>query len=1064
MSEVCRDYTDRFHAISGTIENRLQDIQAISHNALEQLNNAIAQLADDQISDQAKEFFGGLQFTSTNEENDWEPYSYEFINPTPLPVFQTTQVPVDVPTEYTPVVVAEDIRKVVDDAMKGNPGKFTAPQPALDHPDKPTTLRLADILPASPPTYTPPIAPGVTLPTFDLTFTPISIPASTIGVAPQFTAAPPTYEAPNYTPDTLVAFTETVPGFEEPSPPTAALPVFSEAPPAMVLPTTPGVLAEFSEAPPVLDSETGRPPMEAPEFSGVLPAYTPPSLPTEALPTLSRLSAPVVELPAVPDEPTDLDVGLPPEGYQVQMPDFIVPDLAAIISYLAEVQSRYPDDSDITTRQAVLIETAEQIPERIDAIALNKVTALNAFINGLGSWASGYKTQLSTFLDAAQDRIGLPMAAEEAMRARAFATEDRLAFQAEQQVQSEWLARGFTLPGGALQAQISEIRQQNRDKKLALQREIYIETAKLKLETLWKAVDVGVNLEFRYHETWLKAQQLAVETALSQLKAFESTLTAAIQIFSAKVEGWRTELSLASELVRVELAKNDYNKGLVDIERARVDASQAEAQAYKARVDAARARVEVYDAKVRAYVGKINGLMQVYEGYKAEVQAYAAGIQGYSARWQAYESEIKGALATQEGFKGEVAVFQAQTQAYQAAWAGFAARLQAEGAKAGIYQSQSQAYAAQSQGNQAAWQGYTAAVQGEIAKQEAFRSQVQAFAGEVQAWAAQWDGYKALISGKSAQYEGYRAKAQAYAAQAQTIATQWQAYDSQVKGALAPLEGYKAQTQAFAAQVQGYTAQWDSYRSQIQGEIAKAEAQRADAATVQAESQAYSARMQAYEAQIRASLAPLEAYKAQTEVAQSQLQASSAEWQGYQQQWQGEISKQESYRALAQAFAARVNVYAGELDAAKTVAQSLATVEQINAASFNARMDAYKTQLQTVLTAIQKEASVFETDARRYLADIEGQKIHADADIQNNRVLLQKYEANLRKAVTEADLNARVFDNQAKNSISAQDAIARVSAQLVAGALSAMNIGASIGFSGQESSSTSCGESYQYSL
>lgn len=1066
----CRNFTDRFTAISGTIESRIDEVNDIAVEALDSLRAAIAELSGDDISQQAKTNFSALSFGNPDgdgegdEGYDWIATGFEYVPPDALEAFTTTQVPVTAPADYVPAVKASEITSLIAAARAYRPPVFNDSPPTYDKPTEPTVIRLIDVLPAKPPGYEPPTDPGILPPVFDVTFTPITVPPPTMGPPPTFTESPPTYVPPDYTPDAIIPFTEGLPPFEEPPAPSGSPPAFDETPPLVTLPTAPGLLAEFADPPPVLDTTTGVPTEAQPVFLGTPPTYMPPSLPTEAVPVLAHTSPPTVELPALPDEPTDLDVGLPPDVYQVVMPDFLAPELAAILSYLAEVQSRRPTDEDITARQAALVEAAEQLPDQINTIAVDKIAALNSYVSGLGTWASGYKTQLSAFLDAAQDRIGLPVAVEEAMRSRAFAVEDRLAFQAEQQAQTEWLARGFTLPGGALAAQVSAVRQQNRDKKLALQREIYIETAKLKLETLWKSIEVGANLEFRYHDTWLKAQQLAVETALAQLKAYESTLTAAIQAFSAKIEGWRTELSIASELIKIEIAKTDYNKGLVDIEKARVDASQAEVQAYKILVDSAKSRVDVYDAKVRAYVGQVNGLMQVYEGYKAEVQAYAAGVQGYSARWQAYESQVKGALADQEGFKGEVMAFQAETQAYQAAWQGFSARLQAEGARAGIYQSQAQAYAAQAQGNEAAWRGYAAAVQGEVAKQESFRSQVQAFAGEVQAWAAQWDGYKALITGRTAKYEGYRAKAQSHASQAQAVAAQWQGYESQVKGALAPLEGYKTKVQAFAAKAQGYSAQTEGYRAQVQGEIAKSEAQKADAMVAAAKAQGYSARMQAYEAQIRASLGPLEVYKAQAGAAQGQMQAYAAEWQGYEQSVQGEIGEQEGYKAKVQAFAARVNAYASEMEAVKAEAQSLEGIEKLNATSYGAQMEGYKAQLQAVIAAISKEADVFVADSRRYIADVEGQKINAELEIQNNRVTLQKYDANLQKALEEAKLNALIADNTVKNLIAAQDAIARVSAQLVAGAMSAINVGASLGFNGGETSSTSCDENYNYNL
>lgn len=403
------------------------------------------------------------------------------------------------------------------------------------------------------------------------------------------------------------------------------------------------------EAPSTLTNST------LPVFTTSPPPFINVARPNPQLPTVP-LEVVNPTIPSPPVRPTDLTVGDAPEIYAPNRIDLYTPDIAAITAMLDAILADLPSDNWVITASGKLQAFADGAFQGVEAWVDSKLTAPDV----------DYQTALRGILEATNDRIGLPVAVETAMRERAFNTEDRLAFQAERTLIEDWLSRGFTLPGGAVDSRLLAVRQQAWDKKGAINRDVFVESAKIKVDLLMKSIQVGADLEMKYWDNYARMTQIAVAVEEAKLKAFEQVLSAAIETFKSYVGLWQAQLGSVGELTKLELAKFEVNKGLLENEKLQVEASGLAMQAFKTEAEVVQIRAGVYDTQVKAFAAHVQAIAQIYDVYKTRVQAFSAGVQAYTAQWGAYESELRSEATKQQAYGSAVQAFGERVKAYAA--------------------------------------------------------------------------------------------------------------------------------------------------------------------------------------------------------------------------------------------------------------------------------------------------------------------------------------------------------------------------------------------------------------
>jgi len=290
---------------------------------------------------------------------------------------------------------------------------------------------------------------------------------------------------------------------------------------------------------------------------------------------------------------------------------------------------------------------------------------------------------------------GLDPVVEQGIWDRARSREAQLAENNINEATRNHAARGFSLPSGALAAQIRDAQRVALAKASEVSRDIAIKQADLEQTNVQKTIDQGIALEGQLISYASQIEQRAFEAASYLAEN-------AVQVYNAQVEGYRVLIQkytayadiyrtlMQSETAKVEAykaqidgerAKAEVNKALIDQVRARIEVRQAQIALYKEQVLAAQAlieaekiKVEVFGERVRAYVAEVNANTAKVEAFKAKVDSnralvdiYGVDVQAYSAYTNALGQAARARAdvysATVSGYKAKVDAFSARVNA-----------------------------------------------------------------------------------------------------------------------------------------------------------------------------------------------------------------------------------------------------------------------------------------------------------------------------------------------------------------------------------------------------------------
>ncbi len=427
--------------------------------------------------------------------------------------------------------------------------------------------------------------------------------------------------------------------------------------PAFTKPTAPADLTLTFNAPaqpPAPPDMTDAPTLNIgmiPVFSETAPTYALPSRPNALTATPPADPAAIV-VPAYPDTPTLLYPNAP-DPRNIVLPTLSPPDLASIEAWLATLRSERPEAPNVFLNDNFLSTLDSQY-----AITQTRLADYLSASPVVSTTRSTLATQL------AGSSIGVSASVAQMLRDRAFAAEDTQAFQAEQAALADWAARGFTLPGGALDAKLTAIRQEARDKKAGLNRDLWLEEAKLEIEALRFAVQQGVAYEGMYRDSWLKLYDLCRNIAQQVFDVQVKAIEARIEVYKAKLAGWQTEADLVKVQLQAELSKLEVYKGQLEAAKLIGQLNQIDVDIYRAALEAVKVRVDIYRTEVDAANAKLTGEVERIKAYGEMVRAYTARVGAYEAEWKAYGSAVQGELGKTEIYKALVQAFGARVDAY----------------------------------------------------------------------------------------------------------------------------------------------------------------------------------------------------------------------------------------------------------------------------------------------------------------------------------------------------------------------------------------------------------------
>lgn len=357
-------------------------------------------------------------------------------------------------------------------------------------------------------------------------------------------------------------------------------------------------------------------------------------------------------IPIYPDEPNPIYPN-EPALRTVPLPTLNPPDLSGIETWLASIRASRPVLPDLSLSEDFLATIANQYTV-VGA-------SFSSYLNEMPVFASVH-TAIASQL--AGSSIGIPYGVAQTLRERAYGSEDEQAYRAESEVLVDWQSRGFTLPAGPLLARLDDIRQQARDKKAAINRDLWLDEAKFEIQAFQFAIQQGITLEGMYRDSWFKLYDLA-RTIAGQVFDFRIKIAEVyLERYKIILSGWQIESDLVKTQLQAELSKLDIYRSELEASKLIGELNQQDIEIYRATLEGIKVRIDAYKTAVDAANAKLSGEVERIKAYGQMVQAYAARVGAYEAEWRAYGQAVQGEQSKTEIYKALVAAFGSRVDAY----------------------------------------------------------------------------------------------------------------------------------------------------------------------------------------------------------------------------------------------------------------------------------------------------------------------------------------------------------------------------------------------------------------
>lgn len=388
-------------------------------------------------------------------------------------------------------------------------------------------------------------------------------------------------------------------------------------------------------------------------FNGVVPSFTPPDITiseppqfTTAEPTFSLPDPPDVDFPVLTSTPPAIsDIALP------TAPTYVLPDVPTI----TQVAIPAPPEYNLPDFEGTF-PTADLTPPD------------NTFVYVEPEYSSELAAQLQAKLssDLTTGGSGLPEATEQAIYDRAVSRQQEEFDKAQTDIFNLFAARGFPLPPGALAGQMVELSARITQVREDLNNDILIQQSKLAQENTWHTIDKSIE-----YERDMVAHFNSVMTRA--LDAAKTSAMMAVEIFNARVEAYKGQLSAYQVMasvyetrIRAEVAKADLYRAQIEGAKAQVEVQMLYLEAYKSQIAGIQALIQMYATQMEAARIEADINRTQIQAYGALIEAYKAQVQAVTARYDAYAAQIRGEEARANMYKAQVDAYSARVAAYKA--------------------------------------------------------------------------------------------------------------------------------------------------------------------------------------------------------------------------------------------------------------------------------------------------------------------------------------------------------------------------------------------------------------
>lgn len=370
-------------------------------------------------------------------------------------------------------------------------------------------------------------------------------------------------------------------------------------------------------------------PLDIPEAPAPvsIPIPEPPSIRNPRGPGQS----PRIVAPTFPDEP-DLTLPSVPTLDELDLPDIPSLDIPALIAQFDELRAQRPE-----LPPGWLDDLALDVPGSVASNYNSTKLRSDAAIAENEAYQMA-EQKLATMLSG---DTGLPVAIEQALFDRAVVREDKSALKREQDVMRAFSSRGYTLPNGVIFGQLQEIYQANQDARQQINRDIYIENARIKVDDIRFAVTQGLVAEqmFRQHFIAMSDQSRLITNLMFEYQA--NLFNARVSYYQADLAGWQAEAVLFRERIALELSRLEETRLALESSRLKGELNEQQVRIYTEEVRAVLVAADVYRTNVSAVAERLRADEIRINAYLADVQRYTAETQGNESFVRLYAEQVR---------------------------------------------------------------------------------------------------------------------------------------------------------------------------------------------------------------------------------------------------------------------------------------------------------------------------------------------------------------------------------------------------------------------------------------
>jgi hypothetical protein len=337
---------------------------------------------------------------------------------------------------------------------------------------------------------------------------------------------------------------------------------------------------------------------------------------------LAPLNAPVRPTLTLPDAPTFANIAMP------TITDIVLPTLSAIAP------------TDALTEPSSLFEFSEAVYSSA-LLDSSKAKLLHDMENG------GY---------------GIETADEDALWARARDRELRNAAAASNEIARAMAARGFSLPPGAMLAQLASTNQEGAEKSSTVSRDIalkradmYVENRKFTITEVRELEQLSINLHMGVMERALNVAKATTEFGIALFNAKVSK-------FNVLMDGYKTKVAAYAEEVRAAVSQMEAQKVKLQFAETQVAVQKAQADVYNSQLMGQRTLLDMYRTDIAALQGLADVERLKLETFRSDVEVFAEQIRAGNLQLQGYEAQLRGNVAQIDIYKAQIDAQQSRAE------------------------------------------------------------------------------------------------------------------------------------------------------------------------------------------------------------------------------------------------------------------------------------------------------------------------------------------------------------------------------------------------------------------